>query len=85
MPEDEDEPYSIDDGIEPIKMAPRFRVYWMVNKEPHSCIAQYETIEELRAHRVRLDRVEAVQLRTVSGTTYVPIQQFLKELDAKGG
>ncbi|MGC2221017.1 MAG: hypothetical protein WA624_00910 [Methylocella sp.] len=35
----------------------RFRVYYCdINNEPHECEGEYDTIDQLNAHRWRLDR-----------------------------
>ena len=62
------------------KPAKRYWVYWMVKDQPHSVVAEYDTDEALRRHRGRLDRIEAVFVRKMCGTTYVPVRKFLDSL-----
>jgi len=39
---------------------------------------EYETLGELRKHRLRLDRVEVIVQRKKDGTKYIPIREFLQ-------
>jgi len=51
-----------------------FGIYWLdINDHPHECEAEYETIEQVRSHRYRLDRQYKIRVR---GRKYLTRTQF---------
>jgi hypothetical protein len=46
-------------------------------------VGEYETLGQLRKHRRRLDRVEAIVQRRIDGTKIAPIGEFLESMKDK--
>lgn len=72
---DVDDPYTVEG-----RPGPRFRVYVWDGKVAGQCVAEYETEQELMKHKQRLDRREVLMFRKKSGTEYVPVMQYIKNL-----
>jgi hypothetical protein len=54
--------------------AKRYQVFSTHDGMPHKCIAEYNTLEELRGHQLRTDVVELVQIKP---RMYVPLREYL--------
>jgi len=51
-----------------------YQVFSMHDGRPHKCIAEYNTLDELRKHPLRTDVIELVQVKP---RMYVPLREYL--------
>jgi hypothetical protein len=54
--------------------AKRYQVFSMHDGRPHKCIAEYNSLDELRRHPLRTDIIEVVQIKP---RMYVPLREYL--------